>query len=85
MKPWSFDPETAREAIGDTQSRAIEAKARADADAETFDPPKWSTETYWECVKGDMMAVIYAQQHKKRTDRNERKAAGPTSTEKGHP
>ena len=63
----------------------IEAKARADADAETFDPPKWSTETYWECVKGDMMAVIYAQQHKKRTDRNERKAAGPTSTEKGHP
>jgi hypothetical protein len=39
MKPNSFDPDTCKEVTGDTRTRKIEARARADADMGKFDPP----------------------------------------------
>ena len=73
MKPGSFDPETAREMVGDESARVIEAKARTDADAGVFDPPKGAARTYWDAVQDKMRHIVYAEQHKKRTERNARK------------
>lgn len=74
MQPGRFDPETAREVVGDTLSRTIEAKARADADNGSFDPPQGVGATYWECVQTEMQAVVYRTQFQKRTKRIARKA-----------
>ncbi len=73
MTPRSFDAETAREVTGDTEARAIEAKARADADAQTFDPPAVDGFTYWDQVQAQMRAIVYREQYTKRAARNERK------------
>ena len=73
MTPMSFDPATAREVTGDAQARTIEAKARADADAQTFDPPKITAATYWGQVQDQMAAVVYREQYMRRKARNERK------------
>lgn len=73
MTPLSFDATTARKVTGDEESRAIEAKARADADAQTFDAPKIEGATYWGQVQAQMRAVVYRDQYTKRVARNERK------------
>jgi len=76
MSPLSFDPVTARVVVGDAEARVIEAKARADADAERFDPPRMATGgTYWEGAQSQMAAVVYREQFTKRRARIERKAA----------
>jgi hypothetical protein len=73
MTPLSFDPATAREVTGDADARAIEAKARADADEQTFCPPATNGETYWSQVQAAMRLVVYREQYTKRIARNERK------------
>lgn len=73
MTPLSFDPATARQITGDAQARTIEAKARADADAQSFDPPKITAATYWGQVQDQMAAVVYREQYTRRKARNERK------------
>ena len=74
MKPLSFDHGTAREVTGDALARIIEAKAREDADALNFDPPKYASgETYWGQVQASMHLVTYLSQYAKRAARNERK------------
>lgn len=74
MTPGSFDHATCRAVIGDDESRLIEAKARADADAGSYNPPDQDGETYWHLVQSAMRIVIYNEQHTKRKARNERKA-----------
>jgi hypothetical protein len=39
MTPQSFDIDTAKEIVGDTRMRVIEAKARQDADSGIMDKP----------------------------------------------
>jgi hypothetical protein len=74
MTPLSFDPTTAREVTGDAEARAIEAKARADADEQTFCPPATNGgETYWGQVQAAMRLIVYREQYTKRMSRNERK------------
>lgn len=75
MKPGSFDPTSAREVTGDDVARTIEAKARKDADAQTFDPPELDGVTYWDKVQQEMQTVIYREQYTKRLARNARKSA----------
>lgn len=72
MTPGSFDPVTARAVVGDEEARAIEAKARADANAGAYSPPPVSGATYWAKVQAEMRVVVYREQFKKRTDRNQR-------------
>ena len=74
MTPGAFDPETAREVIGDERARDIEAKARKDADSSTFDPPSTSVDIYWSSVQKEMESVLYCQQYVKRHFRNQRKS-----------
>jgi hypothetical protein len=71
MIPLSFDPQTAREMTGDEAARVIEAKARSDADAGTFDPPKWV------CLRSQMQIVVYTDQFYRRDNRNRRKSGKP--------
>lgn len=75
MKPHSFDPKTAREVVGDSRARVIEAKARSDADAKAYDFPIGDYETYWGGVIVSMEMVVYREQYAKRMARNERKGA----------
>jgi hypothetical protein len=70
--PGSFDPVTAREYLGDSLSRHIEAKARTDADGGVFDRPDLMTSTYADRVYLNMMIVVYAEQYRKRRARLER-------------
>ena len=68
MTPKSFDIDTCKEVIGDERMRAIEAKARQDADngiLEKFQP----AEAYWDKVRSIMEYVIYTTAHKKRIER----------------
>lgn len=73
MTPGSFDHQTARQITGDAESRTIEAKARQDADAKTWEPPSLGGETYWGQVQAEMRLAVYREQWSKRNDRNERK------------
>ena len=76
IRPLSFDHETAREMTGDGQARTLEAKARADADAGTFDYRSAGLGgTYWAQVQESMHLKVYLEQFNKRKARNERKAA----------
>ena len=72
MTPLSFDSATAREICGDASARKIEAIARSDADNGTFSPPVLAGQTYWAQVQNSMMAVVYRDQHDRRTARNKR-------------
>jgi len=74
MTPGSFDPITARDIIGDEPARAIETKARMDADAKTFACPGVDGSTYWANVENEMRAVLYREQYAKRLARNARKS-----------
>ncbi len=77
LNPKSFDPETSREVIGDERARAIEAKARADADkgVEAFAPPPYTeTRTYWGGCREEFARRVYLAQFTKRLQRNERKS-----------
>lgn len=76
MTPLSFDPDTAREMVGDQDARSIEAKARSDADALAYSPPApCDGASYWEQVLDEMRHTVYFHQYKKRMDRNARKVA----------
>lgn len=72
----SFDLATAREVAGTARTQALEAKARLDASAGTFLPPvAWALGgSYWSSVQHSLEIVIYAQQYKKRIERNQRKS-----------
>lgn len=73
MTPKSFDIDTAKEMVGDTRMRLIEAKARADADAGVSDSPKRKPgASYWDNVQDDMDYVVYVTAHHKRLERIER-------------
>lgn len=72
MTPGKFDIATAREYIGDDVARTIEAAARADAEADRFAPPPGPLSTYSDGVLTEMMRVVYAEQHRKRTARLQR-------------
>lgn len=73
MIPLSFDPKTAREMTGDEQSRAIEAKARADAEMRSWNPPKIDGATYADRLFSQMRQIVYREQYTRRLARNERK------------
>lgn len=75
MTPGSFDPQTAREVVGDAVAREIESGARSDADRGAYSPPKWLAQTYWDRVRASMAEVVYREQFSKRSARNARKAA----------
>jgi len=73
MTPGSFDPLTAREVVGDTEARVIEAKARKDAALAVFDPPPGpGGGSYWCEVQDEMRRVVYCFQYTKRLARNKR-------------
>lgn len=72
MTPNSFDPATSREMTGDDRARTIEAKARADADKGTFDPPAHGDGSYWAQCQAAFERQVYTAQFHKRTLRNER-------------
>lgn len=76
MTPGSFDTRTAREVLGDSRAQAIEQKARADADAREYRPPKVAGETYFTQVLASLEVTLYAEQYIKRTARSERKGVG---------
>lgn len=74
MTPLSFDHATSKACVGDERTRAIEAKARNDADKGVFELPKaWGAATYWDGCKAGFEASVYREQHRKRVARNERK------------
>ena len=69
-----FDAATARQVVGDTHARRIEAKARIDADAKIFMPPSPNFgETYWGQVQAEMCHIVYRTQYTSRLTRNERR------------
>lgn len=72
MKPGAFDAQTAREIVGDDESRVIEANARNDAEAGMYSPPIGSGETYWGQVQAQMRAIVYGDQYRRRMARLER-------------
>jgi hypothetical protein len=74
MQPLSFDPQTAREVLGDKQAREIESAARNDADLLQQKQPPRTGETYWDQVQDEMRIVLYREQYTKRVARNRRKA-----------
>lgn len=75
MTPLSFDAQTAREIVGDNEARAIEQKARQDADKSEYAAPCVTGKTYWAQVQAQMRAIVYREQFMKRKARNERKIA----------
>jgi len=73
IAPKSFDIDTAKEMLGDSRMRVVEAKARADADAGISDSPKRdNSASYWDRVMNDMEFVVYVTTHHKRLERIER-------------
>lgn len=83
MTPHSFDADTAKEFVGDTRMRAIEAKARIDADTRAYAPPHGMHEvfdTYAAGVAAQMDDTIYFNAFSKRLARIERMAERATST-----
>lgn len=74
MTPKSFDPATSREMVGDERVRTIEARARSDADADIFAPPKPQGTTYWGQCQDEFAHRVYIAQHHKRVARIIRKA-----------
>ena len=77
MTPHSFDLATCKEFLGDTRVRAIEGKARADAEVGTHayaPPPKATDGKGMELVRDSMEAIVYLGAFKKRLDRIARKA-----------
>lgn len=76
----SFDAATSREMVGDERARAIEEKARADADLglDAYEPPApQSKGTYWGNRQDDFAHQTYTAQFTRRLERNARKAAQP--------
>lgn len=69
MTPGGFDLSTAREVVGDGAARAIESKARQDADTGRCEPPFACGDTYWDAALAGMRTVIYNEQHAKRRAR----------------
>ena len=84
MTPGSFDATTAREVVGDSHARVIEAKARADADAGAFDPPARADGTYMARWQAEMRRAVYLAQYSKRKARNERVASNRPSGHLGN-
>jgi len=72
MTPQSFDIDTCKEVVGDARMRAIEAKARQDADNGVMDKPARAEGTYWDVVRSDMEYVVYVTAHHKRLERIQR-------------
>jgi hypothetical protein len=72
MTPQSFDIDTAKEIVGDTRMRTIEAKARQDADSGIMDKPARAEGTYWDVIRSDMEYVVYITAHHKRLERLQR-------------
>jgi hypothetical protein len=72
MTPQSFDIDTAKEIVGDTRMRTIEAKARQDADSGIMDKPARAEGTYWDVIRSDMEYVVYITAHHKRSERLQR-------------
>lgn len=72
MVPKSFDIDTAKEVVGDQRMRAVEAKARSDADSGLNDPPPKGVGSYWSQVSADMDWVVYTTAHGKRIERIKR-------------
>ena len=84
MTPQSFDIDTAKEIVGDTQMRVIEAKARQDADNGVKDIPTLPAGgSYWDRVVLSMEMVVYDATYRKRLERvkrmKERAREHPTS------
>lgn len=73
MTPRSFDQETCREMVGDERARAIEAKAREDADSGRYSPPAKAATSYWGQCQEDFASLVYGHQFKSRLERNARK------------
>jgi hypothetical protein len=75
MTPGSFDPATARQYLGDAVTRAIEEKARRDAELGEFVLPPFDGVTYAEAVRADMARAVYSEQYRRRRARIERTQA----------
>ena len=78
-KDKGFDTDACKSAVGDERMRLIEAKARTDADASTFNPPNRATQcmTYWSQIVATMEGMVYCSAFKKRTERVSRMAQRP--------
>ena len=66
MTPGSFDPTTCRAIVGDERARALEARARADADSAdlgepgaAYRPPAAGEGTYWDQVRSESEIRTY--------------------------
>lgn len=85
MKPHSFDIDTAKEYTGDSRMRAIEAKARTDADADTYSPPHGLAAvfaTHSAGVSAQMDDTVYFNAFSKRKARAQRMAERATETQR---
>jgi hypothetical protein len=69
MTPKSFDIDTCKEVVGDTRMRAIETKARQDADNGVMDKPARAEGSYWDGIRSDMEYIVYVTAHHKRMER----------------
>lgn len=70
MIPGSFDIDTAKEVLGDSVVREIEAAARAAAErGEPLIPFELTGATYWDRVLSAMRHVVWAAAHDRRVAR----------------
>lgn len=81
MTPGSFDPTTCRAIVGDERARALEARARADADSAdlgepgaAYRPPAAGEWTYWDQVRSESEIRTYWHAFHTRIERRRRKA-----------
>lgn len=73
MTPGSFDVETCREMIGHEPSKVIEAKARADAEKMTYDPPKLRAgHTFWGQCQDNFAFSLYYDAYTRRLEKKAR-------------
>lgn len=80
MTPGSFDPTTCRAIVGDERARALEARARADADSAdlgepgaAYRPPAAGEGTYWDQVHSESEIRTYWHAFHTRIERRRRK------------
>lgn len=81
MTPGSFDQTTCRAIVGDERARALEARARADADSAdlgepgaAYRPPAAEKGTYWDQVRSESEIRTYWHAFHTRIERRRRKA-----------
>ena len=75
IKPWGLEWSLAlaRERLDDSVKRVVEAKARTDANSETYEPPSLTQGAgFMQAYREDLAQILYHDCHERRTARNMR-------------